>query len=345
LFAELLASLEERKRQRETITRLQDSSLRESGGMVYGSTVMAELLEQVKKIARTDAPLLISGETGTGKELMAKFVHEHSPRATKPFRAVNCGAIPENLIESELFGHEKGAFTGATRRKAGLFEAVNTGTVFLDEVGELPLQLQVKLLRVLQESEVVRLGGSETLRVDVRVIAATNRDLAAEVKEGRFRQDLFFRLNVLTANLPPLREREQDILVLADHFVRRYCDQFGLPQKTLTAEARNALAAHHWPGNVRELENVVQKAVLLSSSTRIGATELSFEQMGATRSLKEARAEAEERIIRQTLGRTQGNISLTAKILRIDRKWLMKKMDELGVSADEFRGHTREFDN
>jgi two-component system, NtrC family, response regulator len=268
---------------------------------------------------------------------MARFIHARSLRAQGLFQAINCGAIPENLIESELFGHEKGAFTGAVQRKAGLFEAAGGGTVFLDEIGDLPQQLQVRLLRTLQEKEIRRVGGTETIAINVRVIAATNRDLAADVKSGRFRQDLFFRLNVLTVCMPPLRERGGDIVLLAGYFVGKYCQQFGLAGKELSAAAKNLLLGHGWPGNVRELENMIQKAVLLSNGDRIDAGDFALGESGTAQNLKDARQRAEREAIIQTLTKTHGNITLAAKILDVDRKWLMKLMEELGIDIKDFR--------
>lgn len=349
LFTEILLNAQERRRQRETIARLQSRDPAERGGMIYESTAMAQSVALAEKLAGTDSPVLVLGETGTGKELMSRFVHGHSARSQGPFRAINCGAIPENLIESELFGHEKGAFTGASSRKTGLFEAAAGGTILLDEIGELPQALQVKLLRVLQESEVVRVGGTETIKIDVRILAATNRDLTREVSEGRFRQDLFYRLNVLTLSLPPLRERDQDTVLLAEYFLRRYAEQFGLEHKTLSADARRILLSHTWPGNIRELENVVQRAALLSAGRRVQADDISLPQAGMTSqaanpppattvlTIKQARSEAESRVIDKALRLTEGNVSQAAKLLEIDRKWLMKKMDDLGIAAEGFR--------
>jgi transcriptional regulator with GAF, ATPase, and Fis domain len=349
LFTEILVNARQHQRQRETIERLQKNRQDERGGMVFQSECMQSLIQLATRLARTDSPVLILGETGTGKELMARFMHDNSSRAAKPLRAINCGAIPENLIESELFGHEKGAFTGASNRKIGLFEAADGGTVFLDELGELPLSLQVKLLRVLQEGEVLRVGSTEPVSINVRIVAATHRNLDQAVAQGTFRQDLYYRLNVLTLTLPPLRQRGQDIIVLAELFLVRYCEQFGLKRKTLGASAQAALLAHQWPGNVRELENVIQKAALLSMGTRIEAIDI---QTGSATpstpgsaggledaqcTLKDARAHAEHDVIVRTLSRTAGNVSQASKLLDIDRKWLMKKMEELGVAADDFR--------
>lgn len=345
LFSVILENYQERKRQKETIARLQQTKFVSSGSMIYESEIMSRLIHLAEKLARTDSPVLILGETGTGKELMAKYVHEKSMRSQKPFKAINCGAIPENLIESELFGHEKGAFTGAVQRKIGLFEAAEGGTVFLDETGELPLQLQVKLLRVLQESEIVRIGGTDTIKVSVRIIAATNKDLEMEVNSGRFRQDLYFRLNVLTLNLPPLRDRGSDILLLADYFILKYCTQFGLSSKTISARVKNELLSYSWPGNIRELENIIQKAILLSEGNQIEPEYISLNKSSllkkdvyeTTLTLKEARSHAERQTIVNALKKTRGNVSMSSKLLEIDRKWLMKKMDELDVSADDYR--------
>jgi transcriptional regulator with GAF, ATPase, and Fis domain len=351
LFSQLLAIDRERRHQRDVISRLQRQRKETTGGMIYESTVMDELMQKARTIAMTRSPVLLLGETGTGKELMARYIHAASPRAQQPFKALNCGAIPETLIESELFGHEKGAFTGATARKPGVFEAASGGTVFLDEIGELPSHMQVKLLRVLQEGEITRVGGTDTRAVDVRIIAATNRDLQKDVADARFRQDLFFRLNVLPVTMPPLRSREQDVLLLAHYFITTYCDQFGMPPKQLSSSAREALLLHHWPGNVREMENVIQKAVLLSKGRTITAADCDFSHTAghtgthaaqdtadhAPVSLKQARQEAEKEAIDRSLSRAGGNVSKAAALLQIDRKWLMKKMDSLGIDANVYR--------
>lgn len=345
LFSEILASYQERSRQRETIARLQSIKMSTQSGIIYDCDTMRKTMAMAVKVARTEAPILIGGETGTGKELMARFIHEQSQRNGGPFKAINSGAIPENLIESELFGHEKGAFTGASERKAGLFEAAQGGTLFLDEIGELPLSLQVKLLRVLQESEILRIGGTEPIHVNVRIIAATNRDLSKEVGQGRFRQDLFFRLNVLTVNLPPLRERGGDIIMLTEVFIKKYCQQFGLEQKRLSADARNILLKYNWPGNIRELENIIQKAIITSETSVIKSDDLEIVRnspeepiQSKCATLKNARTGAEKVAIIQALTKTQGNVSAASVILEIDRKWLIKKMEELEISAAEFRG-------
>jgi transcriptional regulator with PAS, ATPase and Fis domain len=326
----------------EAIARLQDAQAGPAPGIIHASAAMAEALELARKMARTGGNVLIRGETGTGKEMLARFLHTQSPRAPKPFLAMNCGAIPENLIESELFGHEKGSFTGADQRKIGLFESADGGTVFLDEIGDLPLALQVKLLRILQEGEITRIGNPNPVKVDVRVVSATHRDLAAEVESGRFRQDLYFRLSVLDLLLPPLRARGQDVLLLSEFLLRKYLQQFGLPPKTISPGARAKLLEYAFPGNVRELENVIQRAILLSDSPAIRAEDLQWaareaegrKAPGALPSLKEARARAEKEAIAERGG---GNVSLAAKLLDVDRKWLMKLMEESGLSADTYR--------
>ncbi len=344
LFGEVLTNRNELQRQKETISRLQAAGPGAQSGIIHESRPMVELMELARKVARTDAAVLIRGETGTGKEMLARFLHEKSMRAEKSFRALNCGAIPENLIESELFGHEKGAFTGADQRKIGLFEAAEGGTLFLDEIGDLHLSLQVKLLRVLQESEIMRIGNPNPIRINVRILSATHRDLKKEVAEGRFRQDLFFRLAVLDLVLPPLRERGQDVLLLSEYLLKKYLLQFGLPPKTFSSLARNKLLTYGFPGNVRELENVIQKAILLSNSSSIGPDELHSEARGpdgngqtAMPSLKDSRSQSDKKSITAALEKATGNISMAAKMLDTDRKWLMKLMEELDLHADAYR--------
>lgn len=345
LLSEILSTFSEKMRQKETIERLQEVT-DQGCGIIFESEVMNDVLGRAKRFSRTESPVLITGETGTGKELMARFIHDNSSRRSNAFKAINCGAIPENLIESELFGHEKGAFTGAVQRKQGLFESAEGGTVFLDEIGELPLQLQVRLLRVLQESEVTRVGGTETIKINVRIVAATNRNLEQEIVNGIFRQDLYFRLHVLTLNLPPLRDRGADILLLLEFFTKKYCQQFGLPQKTFSAAAKKTFLLHSWPGNIRELENAVQKAILMSDQEVMSSDEFNIDTTGVMFkpsadsvpvTLHDARDRAEKAAIVNALVKTKGNVSLSSKILEIDRKWLMKKMDEFGIRADRYR--------
>lgn len=346
LFSEILINARERQNQARTIARLQELKNNGVPGFIYQSESMKKVINQAKTFAHTNAPVLIFGETGTGKELMARFIHQQSTRCDKPFRAINCGAIPANLIESELFGYEKGAFTGAVKRTQGLFEVTDGGTIFLDEIGEMPLDVQVKLLRVLQESEITRLGGHDPISVDVRIIAATNRDLEAFVNESRFRQDLYFRLNVLPVIIPPLRSRDYDIIVLTEYFIESYCQQFGLERKKLSPQTHAALLAYRWPGNVRELENKIQKAILLSPNNRIEESSLFFSQSDSPvaenvaqkmLTLKEIRAKAEKKGIEEALGRTAGNISMASKLLEIDRAWLTKRINEYQIDVNHYR--------
>jgi two-component system, NtrC family, response regulator len=243
-------------------------------GMVGDAPELQAVFEVVKKAAPTKATVLILGESGTGKELIAQAVHEESPRRNQPFIKVSCAALSETLLESELFGHERGSFTGAVGRREGRFELADGGTLFLDEIGEIPPAIQVKLLRALQQREFERVGGTETLKVDVRVVAATNRDLAAEVEEGRFREELFYRLNVVTVTLPPLRRRKGDIPALVSHFIDRYGKSYGKPLRALGPGALNAILAHDWPGNVRELENAIERAVVLSRGGELTVDDL-----------------------------------------------------------------------
>ena len=242
--------------------------------IVGQSPALRATLDVIRQAAPSSATVLLLGESGTGKELFARALHEHSLRAQAPFVPINCAAIPETILESELFGYEKGAFTGAAQRKEGRIERAQAGTLFLDEVGELSPAVQVKLLRFLQEGEIERLGGTAPIKVDCRVVAATNRDLAVQVKEGRFREDLFYRLNVIQVQLPPLRDRPEDVPLLADHFVVRYSAKNGKPARALTAAALEALEAYSWPGNVRELENAIERAVVLSHDTELDVAAL-----------------------------------------------------------------------
>jgi DNA-binding NtrC family response regulator len=231
------------------------------------SRALQEVFKLVGRVARTDAPVLVAGESGTGKELVAKAIHEYSPRRKHELITLNCGAIPENLLESELFGHEQGSFTGAIARRAGRFEQADGGTLFLDEIGDMPLSIQVKLLRVLQDGSFSRVGSNDTLKADVRIIAATHKDLASEVSEGRFREDLYYRLNVVELRIPPLRERPEDIPLLAEYFLQRITRKNGMARIRISAEAVASLQTHHWPGNVRELENTIARACALASSS------------------------------------------------------------------------------
>ncbi|WP_270939289.1 sigma-54 dependent transcriptional regulator, partial [Falsiroseomonas oryzae] len=261
-------------------------------GPVAQDPTMATLLARAGQLARAEASLLITGESGTGKEVLARHIHARSRRARGPFVALNCAALPETLLESELFGHEKGAFSGAVAARKGKFEQADGGTLLLDEIGEMDPRLQAKLLRVIQEKEVDRLGGTAPVKVDVRLLAATHRDLAAEVAKGRFREDLFFRLNVLALHIPPLRARPSDILPLAEHFAARYAKANGMPQRRLSPQARAALLAHPWPGNVRELENCLHRAVLLAEGEEIGIAAIELTPPRASEPAGEAAPQA-----------------------------------------------------
>ncbi len=307
------------------------------GRLVAKSRAMLEVIRLAEKVAQYDTTVLISGESGTGKELMAQAIHQAGGRAARPFVAVNCGGIPETLLESEFFGHRRGAFTGAVSDKKGLFREADGGTLFLDEIGELPLALQVKLLRVLQESEVRPVGDSATRRVDVRVIAATARDLEAEVQRGNFREDLFFRLNVMPIRLPPLRERIEDIPLLSRHFVNLLGRRLKKDIEGISPAAVAMLVKHHWPGNVRELENVIERAAVLAEK-RIILPENLPPELGARTgdrrmddifggfSLKTARRIMEKRLISRALEATGGNRTKAARLLEISHPSLLQKI-------------------
>ncbi|MAR55935.1 MAG: sigma-54-dependent Fis family transcriptional regulator [Rickettsiales bacterium] len=255
----------------ELIAAVLEAISEEHDSVIHGSPEMKAVLQMAEQIAASDASVLITGESGTGKEVMARFIHQKSRRDTKPFISLNCAAIPENLLESELFGHEKGAFTGATSRRIGKFEEANQGTILLDEISEMDLHLQAKLLRVLQEREIVRIGSNKPVKVDIRILATSNRDLEAYVKQGNFREDLYFRLNVINIGIPALRERIGDIKPLAEFFIDKYSKANGLPPRHLSADALTKLQQHPWPGNVRELENTLHRSVLLAQGNEITA--------------------------------------------------------------------------
>jgi len=321
--------------------------------LLYADPVMEETVRLAEKVKDYDATVLVTGESGTGKELVARHLHFGGRRRGKPFVAINCGAIPETLLESELFGYRKGAFTEAKKDRAGLIEEANHGTLFLDEIGELPLSLQTKLLRVLQDGEVRRLGDTETRRVDVRLVAATARNLEDEVAAGRFREDLFYRLNVIRLHVPPLRERPEDIPLLSRHFLGHYCAKHGKPGMTLSAEALSALASHEWRGNVRELKNLMERCSLLGSDGEItrdglmvvwklagasgGGKETSFSQeirisVSAERpDLKGAIRELERMMIMIALERTGGSRPKAAELLGISHPALLYKAKEHGI--------------
>ncbi|MFP5447346.1 MAG: sigma-54-dependent Fis family transcriptional regulator [Caulobacterales bacterium 32-67-6] len=318
--------------------------------MVVHDPNMQAVLKLADQVAASEASILITGESGSGKEVVARYVHQKSRRAAKPFISVNCAAIPENLLESELFGHEKGAFTGALARRIGKFEEANGGTLLLDEISEMDARLQAKLLRAIQEREIDRVGGAKPVKVDIRILATSNRDLAQAVKEGTFREDLLYRLNVVNLRLPPLRDRPGDIIALAEFFVKKYAAANGVPEKPLSAEARRRLAAHRWPGNVRELENALHRAVLLSVGDEItedavrlpdgqplspadagarAAQAASFAAEAVQRSfVGQTVAEMEQQLIIDTLEHCAGNRTHAANILGISIRTLRNKLKE-----------------
>ncbi|HEX5138811.1 MAG TPA: sigma 54-interacting transcriptional regulator [Planctomycetota bacterium] len=300
-------------------------------GLVCVSATTKEIVDRVRDVAPYDSTVLVLGESGTGKELVARAIHAESPRSDRPFVAVNCSAYSENLLESELFGHARGSFTGADRDRQGRFELANGGTVFLDEIGEISPKIQVKLLRVLQEREIERVGENRSRSVDLRIIAATNRDLHREVREGRFREDLFYRLNVYTVQLPPLRERREDIPALVDHFLAKLRDHTGKDVRGLSGDVLDAFLRHTWPGNVRELENVIESALVRARGPMIGIPDLP-EGFRAEAVLA---AKPEDRI-RAALGRTGGCVTRAARLLGIHRTTLWRQMREAGLSRDEF---------
>jgi two-component system response regulator AtoC len=306
--------------------------------MLGASRAMRDVFKQIGRVAATDATLLITGESGTGKELVARAVHRHSARSRGPFVAVNCGALPENLVEAELFGHERGAFTGAERQKKGRFELAHSGTLFLDEVGELSLAAQVKLLRAVETRRFERVGGTEAVGVDVRVVCATNRELKREVEEKRFREDLFYRLNVIEVRLPPLRERLVDVPQLAESFLERAASRHGLKAKVLSAAALRELVAYSWPGNVRELENMIERAAV-TSGVEVIMPEHLFGRPAALASqsvesklfelpFHEAVAALERELVRRALEASGGNRAEAARLLGINRRLLYSKMEE-----------------
>jgi len=328
---------EERLRNENLVLReeIDRSSMFEE--VVGASKPVYQLLKKVEKVAPSDSTVLILGETGTGKELIARALHRRSKRANRPFVRVNCAAIPQSLIASELFGHEKGAFTGALQRRVGRFEAANGGTLFLDEIGELPMETQIALLRVLQEREFERLGSNHPVSVDVRLIAATNRDLPAAVAAGTFRQDLFFRLNVFPISVPSLRERPEDIPLLIEYFVGRYTKEAGKKIRQIGKHTLEQLQGYHWPGNIRELQNVVERAVILSETEIFDVDEswLNAESAGPSQreglsALNDREVEMIEAALAETHGRISGPSGAAAK-LGIPRQTLESKIRRLGI--------------
>jgi len=323
--------------------------------MVTRDPGMQQMLKLAEQVAPSEASILITGESGVGKEVMARFLHKKSRRADKPFISVNCAAIPENLLESELFGHEKGAFTGALARRIGKFEEANGGTLLLDEISEMDARLQAKLLRAIQEREIDRVGGGKPVKVDIRILATSNRDLVQAVRQGTFREDLFYRLNVMNLRIPPLRERPGDIIALAEHFAKKYAAANGLADRPISAEARRRLTSHRWPGNVRELENAMHRAVLLSSGAEVdeqsirlpdgqplapgavsdaaaraaqAAGHANFGEANLAAFVGQTVAEVEQKLIIDTLTHCFGNRTHAANILGISIRTLRNKLKE-----------------
>lgn len=336
---------EERERLRSENLKLKEELARQSryGGMVGQSQAMREIFSTIEKVAPFGVTVLILGESGTGKELIARAIHTKSPRSSQPFLALNCGAVPQTLMESELFGHVKGAFTDAVQERKGMFVAADKGTLFLDEVGELPREVQVKLLRVLQDQEVRPVGGTRSQKVDVRILAATSRDLEQDVRGGRFREDLFYRLNVVSIKVPPLRERVEDIPLLVEHFIPRFRSKLRVEVEGISLRALSALMRYPWPGNVRELENVLERAMVLSDARRIDLKDLPQRittQAGSRPALAREdlrlrpRLRAlESELIKEALERTGGNRTQAAKLLGITHRALMYKLRETGEAS------------
>ena len=325
--------LQERAQEKE------QASLNGFQGIVGASKAMKDIFRFIQRVAASDISVLICGESGTGKEVAAHAVHQQSPRKNNPFVVVNCGAIPENLLESELFGHEKGSFTGAHAQKRGKFELAHTGTLFLDEIGELAPSLQVKLLRFLQDRKIERVGGTQPVELDVRIIAATNRNLQKDIKNHVFREDLYYRLKVVPLDMPPLRERREDIIPLAQHFLSKFCQEHRKPPMTLSAEAEGALLMHSWPGNVRELENLISRSVVLSPRSILKPSDLGFalDEIPTDVNLKFARKAIEKDFVQKALHRNSGVVSRAARELGISRVNLYELISKYEIHVKEFK--------
>ncbi len=338
--------MEEKRRLQEENTRLHEE-LREKfkpSNIIGNSKAMQAVFDMIAQVSRSEATVLIRGESGTGKELVAQAIHYNSPRAARPFIKVNCAALPETVIESELFGHEKGSFTGAISMRKGRFELANGGTIFLDEIGDLSPTLQVKLLRVLQEKEFERVGGNETIRANVRVITATNRNLERLMEKEQFREDLYYRLNVFPILIPPLRERKSDVLLLADHFVGKYSEANHTEIRRISTPAIDLLVNYHWPGNVRELENCIERAVLLSVDEVIHSHHLPPSLQSAestdTRvsgSLQESLDNLERELLMDSLKSTKGNMAKAARLLKVSERIMGLRVQKHGVDPRAFR--------
>lgn len=335
-----LRNLQERRSLQTRFASLQES-VAEEYRLIGESSQLQAVLKQIEKIAPTDSKVLITGESGVGKELVAYAIHQNSPRTRGPFVKMNCAAIPEDLTESELFGSEKGAFTGAMERRDGKFLQADGGTLFLDEIGDMSLRVQTKVLRVLQDGEFQRVGGKETLKTDARIIAATNKNLEDMAQAGAFREDLYFRLNVLPIEVPPLRERPEDIVSLAQHFIQRYCRRNNRRAPSVKPDIYQTLKTYHWPGNVRELQNVVERLIILSENNEINLEnlptylsqadfKLPAHQPGS-KTLNEVREDAERNYILHCLEKTGGNVTQAARLLGMERTNLHKKMKALGI--------------
>jgi DNA-binding NtrC family response regulator len=340
---ELSALRDENRKLREELGRRY-----EFDNIIGRSAAMQEIFGTIERVAPTHATVLLGGESGVGKDLIARAIHYHSPRRDKPFVKINCSALPENLMESELFGYEKGAFTGANAPKPGRFEQADTGTVFLDEIGDVPASVQVKLLRILQEREFERLGSNRTRHIDVRIIAATNQDLRAALEQGTFREDLYYRLNVVPIEIPPLRDRPEDIPFLAEHLTRKLAAASGSRVEAISEEAIRKLMQYHWPGNVRELENVIERSLVLCAGTRLEAADIKLDT--APRANRRAATENnflpegttldeyEQAIIREALRRAEGNKSQAARLLGLTRNALRYRLSQMGLDKEAASG-------
>jgi two-component system, NtrC family, response regulator AtoC len=341
----VLKKAEEREALRQEVTRLREEVgiQRRYRQIIAKSPAMTKALEVAVKVARHTSPVLITGESGTGKELVARLIHDESDRADSPFVPLNCGAIPENLLESELFGYVRGAFSGADREKPGLFEVASGGTLFLDEIGDMPALLQVKLLRVLQESEIRRLGDTRTREIDVRLVAATNKDLEEEIRAGDFRRDLFYRIAVVPIHLVPLRQRRDEVALLVRHFIDQYNKKLRLDIKGISADAMRLMLDYSWPGNVRQLENTIERAMVLADDTTLGVEDLPDSIRSPVPSLdgpdmaddelsvKKHGEALERRLIRQALERTGGNKTRAAELLELSSRALLYKIRDYGL--------------
>jgi two-component system response regulator AtoC len=342
LLALKKAEERERLKKENVILRKEVEEKYSFDNMIGKSPQILNIFELIKKVSGFKSSVLITGESGTGKELVARAIHYNSPRSNKRFLAINCGAIPETLLESELFGHKKGSFTGATHDRKGFFEEADEGTLFLDEIGDIPPNLQVNLLRVLQEGEIRRIGEESPVYVDVRVIAATAKDLLHEVEKGTFREDLFYRLNVLPVHIPPLRERKEDIPLLVEHFIEKYNKNHGLNIKGITPQALKILINYNWPGNIRELENIIERSMVLTDKTTIDVDDIPESIAAYQRediyhipeddfSIKKHNRFMEKKLIRKALKKTHGNKSRAAKLLEISYPALLSKISEYGI--------------